>query len=224
MSAGACSPERAQTFYALALHLPVEDVAAATSFLTRWLGFELREKGAGWARVENGALVLRVVNGVSREGVELELVADDLLAASNALAATPGVEELGPPAQVREDRIEQRFRAPHGLVLVATKSLSEDDLGIPPALPTSLCWHSEADRFLREMLRSVPLAFRAGARRRATEAAEALSLESGHVEVSLDESARGFLRVTPPFRREEVRDLLVNHGIAPEVLAADVPP
>jgi hypothetical protein len=222
MIAGASSPQSNLAFYALALHLPVEDVSAATDFLTRWLGFDVKEKGDGWSRVENGALVVRVVSGVSREGLELELAVDDLPAAASALAATPGVVELGSPVQVREDRIEQRFRAPHGLVLVASKSLSEDDLGIRPALPASLSWHSEADWFLREMLSEVPRTFRADARRRATEAAEALALEAGRVEVGLNESARGLLRITPPFRQEEMRDLLVNHGIDSEILAVEL--
>lgn len=201
--------------YALSLVHAVADPDPAALFFVGALGFELRSRGAAHVVVDNGALSIRLepAGDGPPASLELEVLTDDLVEALEELLAHEGVEPIGSPSRVSECRFEQQLRAPHGLELRLVRELTEDDLGVLPPLPTSLLWDRYADLMTRELLREVPLAFRANARESATRRAEELSLLSGNVEVSRDSAARALLEIAPPFRKEEVASALAARGI-----------
>lgn len=197
--------------FALATVVPIADPQRASAFLVTHLGFERRAEPTGEGRLENGALVLRLRPGTAPDRLRLQVISNDMSADAARFAGLSGCWVGGLERQ--GSLLRTAVSLDCGIDLDLEQELTEDDLGILPPLDATLEWEEVADRALREWLRTVPLAFRADARGRATNAAETAALHNGSVVVTLAEAALGLLEATPAFGRDGVRQLLAESGV-----------
>jgi hypothetical protein len=198
-------------FYALAVVVRVPNVAEACALLRDQLGFSLREERTGEALLDNGALCFRLVEGRANARLAIELTTKQL---DETLAAwTSKATLVTEAAWVSNARREARLHVADWLELVVSRTYDEDELGVVPALPSSLPWRDDAETMLKAALTCVPVAFRGDARVKATQRAEELAVVEGtRLEVDIGLAARALLEVTPPFQHERLQSVLRAHG------------
>jgi len=192
---------------------PVPDLDAAEAFFAEALRLPACGRGEGWLALDNGAFRVRLAGAgpcYRPRLLELEIEATEVDEEVARLCCFPGVADTG-CGHASSDRVERRLAAPHGLTLVVFRMLTEDDLDVPPPLPSSLPWEPAADALVRQVLRAVPLAFRDGARTRVTEQAEIEAVASGEISVSVPASVRGLFAATPPFQHAQLRAEVARH-------------
>jgi hypothetical protein len=114
---------------------------------------------------------------------------------------------------VSSTRREARLHVADWLELVVSRTYDEDELGVVPALPSSLPWRHDAEAMMKAALLCVPVAFRSDARVKATRLAEELAVvERMPLEVDMSLAARALLEVTPPFQHDRLQSVLRAHG------------
>jgi catechol 2,3-dioxygenase-like lactoylglutathione lyase family enzyme len=196
--------------------LAVSRLDRAVRFYVDGAGLSVRTRGEGWADVDGGSLLVRLVEtgrstSRSARGATLRLQAHDVERGLGALLAAGGA--LVHPAQrTPQHELLAAVRDPDEHTVYVWRPLSEDEYDFVPLLPTELEWRAEADALLRSLLRSVPALFRPLARGRVTKVAEALALE-GRSQVTTEEVVRAFILASPRVTRGRNRRPLVEHGI-----------
>ncbi len=204
--------------YAVAAVVPVSEPELTATLLVESLGFQRREDEAGGTVVvDNGALVLRLARRdegpLGGPAVALEVETDDLDGAVETLRRDGRVLSVDTDRRPRTDRVVRRVELAAEVVVYLVRTLSEDDLGVLPPLPSSLVWHERGDEIVRRVLCSVPLLFRRAARERVTRRAEAIALEAGLVEVGVLPAVRGLVEATPKFQHGTLRRALREQGV-----------
>jgi len=195
----------------------VADPELAAGFLRRAFDFETTVRDQSLCS-SNGAIAIVFEQG---EGTapRLELQCDDLATEVQRLLAMDGIVEAPAPKNTHtpppRDRLECLLDAECGLKLMLFQQLDEDDLGDLLPLPASLPWDAKADELVRELLRLVPVWVRDGARRRATEHAEYLTVESGRLDVCVQTALKAFVACTLPSHRESLYAGMTRMGLNP---------
>lgn len=203
--------------FILGVNHPVRDPEGAARLLIDYFGFSPgshpEEQGPRLRLVENGALTLRLLRSDQpSDWLRLDAGCEDLDTSIEA-ARGQGFEPQGQRQWVSSSREQQELRGPHQLILTLFHEYSEDELDILPPLPAQMPWAEEADQLVRELLRVVPLAFRASARERAVRTAEADAVVAGQTRVSRHQALTSLLRVTPDFQHHTLRDQLEQRGL-----------
>ena len=188
----------------------VERLDEAVEFLEKGLEFATQSRDSDEARLDNGAIAIRLTRG-SGSRLRIDIHTRDLDAAARRLSEV-GARPIDEARWISAQCQQQRFDAPHGFDLLLSRLYNEDEVGIVPDLPTSLEWSPDAIEQVKVLLRRVPVDFRDQARRRATERAEYLALERGDVSVDLELGIRAIIQMTPAFRVDEVRGTLSELG------------
>lgn len=193
------------------IDVPVTDLARAERLYHQATNFPVQKRGEGWADVEAGGLLLRLVLTRRPEHtVTLRLQApsvDDALAALVKAGATLLYKATRTP----EQELLGAARDPDGNVIYVWRPLTEDEFDFVPELPKEMTWAVDAEAFLKSLLMSVPALFRALARRRVVAVAEELAGAKNLV--TREEVIRGFILASPRITRYRNRQPLVEHGV-----------
>jgi hypothetical protein len=204
------------SFHPVAIVHRVADIEAAAAFLRDVVKLAEQERGPGWIVLDNGRLCVRLERTAEvRNGeVRVEIATKDLDASTRVLLEHAGVQIISDPCWVAPHRQETRLAAPHGFELVLFREYNEDELGITPPLRKQLRWNCDAEELTKEVLRVVPLAFRAQVREETTRMAELAAVEDGNAEVLRSHAARGLIRAAPEAQRARVRRGLNEAGLS----------
>jgi Protein of unknown function (DUF2621) len=191
--------------------------AEAAAFLCAALGFQLKNQQECAVVVGNGALDVRLVktDATKQQGnqLKLEMYSNELAHSAQVLLARPGVLLIAENIQIGLERIETHVQAPFNIMICVAQEFNEDQLGIRPPLPKSLEWDEEAEDTLKDIIRIVPIEFRANARKRVTEYAEMLAGEWASICVDQETAIRALVEATPLFQHPSLQAALLKRGL-----------
>lgn len=199
--------------------VPVSDLARALALYSGTLGFTERQRGDGWADLDAGSGLVRLVcvRRVERPAT-LRVLAPDVALAYEALLRA-GAVALYEPARTADLELAGAVADADRNTLIVWRALSEDEYASPPELPTSARWQPDAEALLKSLLLSVPALFRGLARRRVVRVAEELAGRASPV--GREQVIRGFILSSAKVTRYRTRRPLQEHGVDPDRYAAD---
>ena len=208
------------TFFGVShVDVPVADVERSLRIYAHATGFAVRARGEGFADVDAGGVILRLIETRApelRAAVRLQSPAvEDGLAA--LIAA--GASALYPAERTPQQELVGAVRDPDGHTVYVWRALSEDEYDFVPPLPTKMTWDEDADALLRSLLKRVPALFRVLARYRVTRVAEELA--AGTRRVGREEVIRGYILASPKVTRGRNRQPLIDHGVDVDRYQAD---
>lgn len=208
------------TFFGVShVDLPVTDLERSLRLYSAASGFEVRARGEGYADVDTGGVLLRLLEARRPEHhASIRLQAGNVEAGLAALIQA-GAASLYEPTRTPSQELVGAVRDPDGHTIYVWRALSEDEYDHVPPLPTRLTWDPEADALLRSLLKRVPALFRVLARYRVTRIAEDLAERTRRV--SREEVVRAYILASPRVTRGRNRQPLVDHGIDVERYQAD---
>lgn len=203
--------------------LPVHDLELARCFYSLTMGCEEELADQNFLELSNGFFRLRLeLQVIPLSPVTLWIECDQIMESCLALCAI-GAELL----QAEEHQVglaKALLRDPFGHTLILWRNLSEDELDTPPALPKTQAWLPEAEVLVHILLKEVPDAFRAGARKASVLEAEYLSQESNENQVSKYSAILGCIRSAPLFRRDMLKEPLDRQGVDWQLYQAEFEP
>lgn len=203
--------------FAVSVSHSVAEPEATAEWLAAELDFWLEGRRGEAIVVENGALSLCLMAADTKDSpalpLRLEVVCRDLQTSIGQLTSAPGVSCVGEVRQASEQRFEQLLTTPFGIDLLLVRLVDEDEHGIIPPLDKKLLWQPEAEVLVQQTLRHVPLAFRPGARAKATGRAEYLAVGEGLIEVHSQLAVRAMIETTPAFKYDDLRRSLLEQGV-----------
>lgn len=198
--------------------VPVTDLERARKFFEELLKMKVRRTGDGFVDLENGTIVIRLVQTTRVEHpVTLRIEAPDVEAAYRSLVAF-GLRPHYPPEKTPALELVGSVLDVDGNTLTVWRELSEDEYGFVPALPTQGTWAEEASVLLKSLLLSVPSLFRGLARRRVTRIAEDLAEKK---QVGREDVIRAFILASAKVTRYRAVAPLKAHGIDPDRYRAE---
>ncbi len=83
-------------------------------------------------------------------------------------------------------------------------------------------WTEEAESLIEQLARMVPETLRQLASLSARDEAESIVREAGGSEVDVDETMRGWIRITPPEQRNSLIAVIESLGLEPERYVEDL--
>jgi hypothetical protein len=83
-------------------------------------------------------------------------------------------------------------------------------------------WTEEAESLIEQLARMVPETLRQLATMSARDEAESIVSQAGGTEVDVDETMRGWIRITPPEQRNSLIAVIESLGLEPERYANDL--
>src|SRR5262249_55555252 len=110
-------------------------------------------------------------------------------------------------------------RDPDGNILQVYRPLTEDEYDAEPEIPKEMTWDADAEALLKSLLKSVPVLFRALARRKITRVAEELAQKTHRV--TPEEVIRGTILASAKVTRGRNRKALLEHGVDIDKYQAD---
>lgn len=208
------------TFFGVShVDLPVTDLERSLRLYATATGFPVRARGEGFADVDTGGVLLRLVETRKPEHhASIRLQAGAIEGGLAALIEA-GAASLYAPMRTPSQELVGAVRDPDGHTIYVWRALSEDEYDHLPALPTKLTWDPEADALLRSLLKRVPALFRMLARFRVTRVAEDLAEQTRRV--SREEVIRAYILASPRVTRGRNRQPLIDHGIDVDRYGAD---
>lgn len=195
------------------LDMPVRDLARARHFWHELLGFPERKSGDGFADVEAGTVVLRLMQSPKPERlVTVRLEVSDVAAAMKRLIEA-GCRRLYEPMKTPALELVGSVTDPDGHTLTLWRDLTEDEYEEAVPLPTEMTWLPESEALMQALLKGVPALFRPLARRKVVRTAEWLAASTNLV--TRDEVIRGFILANAKITRYRAREPLLDNGIDP---------
>lgn len=202
------------------VEVEVADLARSLRIYHEATEFPIKARGEGWVVIDaNGAGAIRLIEVPRPESrARLRLLVPDVAVALDALVSagakrvkdatrTPGLELVGVS------------RDPDGNIVQVYRPLTEDEYDFEPEIPKEMTWDPEAEALLKSLLKSVPILFRALARRKVTRVAEELAERTRRV--TREEVIRGTILASAKVTRSRNRQPLIEHGIDVDKYQAD---
>lgn len=201
------------------IDLPVSNLKRSLALYEGVLGFAIRAQKEGIVELESGTMGVRLVEAARPEHrAALRVWVEDPDAAARALVDA-GATLIYAVTRTPEQELVAGVRDPDGHTLNVYRPLTEDEYDFIPELPKELTWDPAAEELLKSLLKSVPVLFRALARRRVTKVVEELAETTRRV--GREDVIRGFILASPKITRARNRRPLIEHGIDPDQYKAD---
>jgi catechol 2,3-dioxygenase-like lactoylglutathione lyase family enzyme len=209
------TPQPARFFGISHVDVQTTDIEKALVFWRDTIGLNQVKRGQGFADLDSGNVVLRLVEvGMVERAAAVRVHVPDVQAAFDALV-TAGAAPLYAP--MRTPALEQvaSVRAPDGHSVLVWRELTEDEYGFTPDLPKQGQWHDEAEKLLVSLLSCVPALFRALARRKVTKVVEELA-GYDRSPVTREHVIRGYIMASAKVTRYRLVEPLRRNGIDPD--------
>jgi catechol 2,3-dioxygenase-like lactoylglutathione lyase family enzyme len=209
------NPTNISVFFGVShVDIPVRDLRRSEHLYVGALGFTKNKTGTGWLDIESGTVRLRLVESESpKHRVAIRVQTRDVALAYKTLLEH-GLTGLYEPMRTPDQELVAAVVDADGNTLSLWRDLTEDEYDVEPELPKQLVWADEASALLQSMLKSVPVMFRALARRKITRNAEWYA--QGTQRVVIDHVVRAFIISNAKFTRDRVRKPLLAHGFNPD--------
>lgn len=202
--------------YVTAVVHAVEDIDLARRLLVETLDFTLQKETSGRIELSNGALTVYLLEQTdsSSDTLRLAFKTDDLQASIQSLNKK-GFTADREPQWVSDWCQAVMLHGPENIRLDLFREYDEDELGVFPDLPKALDWAEDAEQTTKQLLTSVPVAFRVSARSKITQMAEADTIVEGDTVVSFDVACRAIVKVTPDFQHDALKAAMITNRIDP---------
>lgn len=208
--------------YVTAVVHAAENIGLAQRLLVEALDFTVQKETSGRIELANGALTILLLQqqGSSSDVLRLAFKTDDLQVSMQSLIKEGFSVEVD-PQWVNEWRQEVTLLGPENIRLDLFREYDEDELGVYPDLPKALDWAEDAEETAKQLLTSVPIAFRASARSKITQMAEADTIVEGDTVVYLGVACRAIVKVTPHFQHDALKATMITNGLNPDAYFAE---
>jgi catechol 2,3-dioxygenase-like lactoylglutathione lyase family enzyme len=195
--------------------LQTADMSRALTFWRDTIGLNLVKSGEGYADLDSGNVLVRLVEVEKVERTATVRVnAPDVPAAYDALVAA-GATALYAPTKTPALEQAASVRGPDGHTVLVWRELTEDEYGFTPELPKQGAWHEDAERLLVALLSHVPALFRALARRKVTRVIEEVASHD-RSPVTREHVIRGYILASAKVTRYRLVEPLRKNGIDPD--------
>lgn len=192
--------------------VPVRDLDRALAIYERALGFPVTARGEGWVELNAATASLRLIESAHPERrVALRVEAVSVEEGARLLEAA-GAKITYPLNRTERMTLEVCLHDADANVITVWRSLSEDEYGFDPELPTEGGWDAEAEALLKSLLRAVPALFRPLARRKVVKEAE---VRAQGKRVDRELVIRSYISAQSPPNRGRLHEPLRAHGIDP---------
>ena len=143
------------------IDVPVTNLERSEQLFTQHLGFACKRRGEGWADIDTGTCLLRLLKTRQVEHrVTLRIQVGDV-AETTKLLRDAGMKVIYEPLRTAEQELMAQLVDGDGHSLIVWRELTEDEYEQIPELPKELSWQADAEELLKSLLRSVPALFRA---------------------------------------------------------------
>jgi catechol 2,3-dioxygenase-like lactoylglutathione lyase family enzyme len=201
------------------IDVPVTNLERSEQLFTQHLGFSCKQRGEGWADIDTGTCLLRLLKTRQVEHrVTLRIQVGDV-AETTKLLRDAGMKVIYEPLRTAEQELMAQLVDGDGHSLIVWRELTEDEYEQIPELPKELSWQADAEELLKSLLRSVPALFRALVRWRVAKNAEQLAAATRVV--TREQVIRSFILSSAKVTRSRVRQPLIDHGVDLERYAED---
>lgn len=192
------------------IDVPVRDLDRAQKFYVEVLGFVSCERTDAWVDVEAGTVKLRLTqSGVPGPTVTIRLQCGQVEEARERLLHA-GAKPVSEVERTPELELVTVVADPDEHRLILWRPLTEDEYGFDPELPTEKVWTPEAEARLKAILRTVPVLFRALARKRITKTSEIMSGDEVDAHIVVRASILSTAKIMRKLMRAPLSDLGID--------------